>query len=48
MKKILFLAMGLGSGGVERQMVTIAKLLKEKGYNVSFYVILKKIFSHIY
>ena len=36
MKKILFLAMGLGSGGAERQMVTIARLLKEKGYDITF------------
>lgn len=36
MKKILFLAMSLGSGGAERQMVTIARLLKEKGYDITF------------
>lgn len=36
MKKILFLAMGLGSGGAERQMVTIARLLKEQGYDITF------------
>lgn len=36
MKNILFLAMSLGSGGAERQMVTIARLLKEKGYGITF------------
>lgn len=36
MKKILFLAMSLGSGGAERQMVTIARLLKEQGYDITF------------
>ena len=36
MKKILFLAESLVSGGAERQMVTIAKLLKQNGYYVSF------------
>lgn len=35
MKRVLFLAMGLGSGGAERQMVTIATLLKKRGYDVS-------------
>lgn len=35
MKKILFLAMGLGSGGAERQMVTVAASLKKRGYDVS-------------
>lgn len=34
MKRILFLADGLGSGGAERQMVTVARLLKSKGYDV--------------
>lgn len=36
MKKVLFLAMNLGSGGAERQMVTIACLLKTRGFDVSF------------
>lgn len=34
MKKILFLTPNLGSGGAERQLVTISILLKEKGYDV--------------
>lgn len=34
MKRILFLADGLGSGGAERQMVTVVRLLKSKGYDV--------------
>lgn len=33
-KKILFIADGLGSGGAERQMVTVAGLLKKNGYDV--------------
>ncbi len=33
-KKVLFLADGLGSGGAERQMVTVACLLKKAGYDV--------------
>lgn len=36
MKNLLFLIGSLGSGGAERQMTTIACLLKSKGYNVSF------------
>ncbi len=36
MKKILFLAESLVSGGAERQMVTIARLLKEQGYDIIF------------
>lgn len=35
MKSILFLAMNLNSGGAERQMVTIATAMKEKGYDVT-------------
>jgi len=34
MKRILFLTPNLGSGGAERQMVTVVCLLKEKGYDV--------------
>lgn len=34
MKNILFLTDTLGSGGAERQIVTIATLLKERGFNV--------------
>lgn len=34
MKRVLFLTDTLGSGGAERQIVTIASLLKERGYNV--------------
>lgn len=37
MKRILFLAADLCSGGAERQMVTIARLLKDKGYDVAVY-----------
>lgn len=36
--KILCLIDSLGSGGAQRQMVTLAKLLKEKGFDVSFLV----------
>lgn len=35
-KRILFLSPNLGSGGAERQMVTVASLFKEKGYDVEF------------
>ena len=35
MKRILFLAMNLNSGGAERQMVTIATAMKEKGGDVT-------------
>ena len=35
-KKILFLAMNLGSGGAERQMITLARLMKKEGIEVSF------------
>jgi glycosyltransferase involved in cell wall biosynthesis len=37
MKKILFLNANLLSGGAERQMVTVARLLKKQGHQVSFY-----------
>lgn len=36
-KKILFLNANLQTGGAERQMVTVARLLKKRGYDVSFY-----------
>lgn len=36
MKKILFLSRSLSSGGSERRMVNLARLLKEKGYDVCF------------
>lgn len=36
MKRILFIARNLNSGGAERQMVSLASLLKDKGYDVSF------------
>lgn len=36
MKRILFLTGSLASGGAERQMVTISRLLKSVGYNVEF------------
>lgn len=35
-KRILFLSPNLGSGGAERQMVTVASLFKDKGYDVEF------------
>ena len=38
MSKILCLIDSLGSGGAQRQMVTLAKLLKEKGFEISFLV----------
>lgn len=34
MKRILFISPRLTSGGAERQMVTVARLLKHKGYSV--------------
>lgn len=37
MKRILFLAADLCSGGAERQMVTVACLLKKKGHSVTVY-----------
>lgn len=36
--KILCFIDSLGSGGAQRQMVTLAKLLKHKGYEISFLV----------
>lgn len=36
-KSILFVIPGLGSGGAERQSVTIARLLKKEGYSVEFW-----------
>ena len=36
--RILFFIDSLGSGGAQRQMVTIAKLYNKNGYNVSFLV----------
>lgn len=36
MKKILFLSPNLDSGGAERQMVTVASLLKDAGHEVEF------------
>ncbi len=36
MKKILFISHSLGSGGAERQMTTIACILKEMGYHIEF------------
>lgn len=44
MKNILFLSMGLGSGGAERQMVSLAIVLKNKGHDVSFVCYSKEIF----
>lgn len=37
MSRILFLAADLCSGGAERQMVTVACLLKKEGYDVTIY-----------
>lgn len=37
MRSILFLTADLCSGGAERQMTTVACLLKKKGYDISFY-----------
>jgi glycosyltransferase involved in cell wall biosynthesis len=34
MKRVLFLSRSLGAGGAERRMVTVARLLKERGYGV--------------
>lgn len=36
-KSILFVIPGLGSGGAERQSVTIARLLKKRGYEITFW-----------
>lgn len=36
-KSILFVIPSLGSGGAERQSVTIARLLKKSGYDVTFW-----------
>lgn len=36
--KILCVIDSLGSGGAQRQMITLAKLLKEKGFEISFLV----------
>ena len=36
-KRILFLNANLQAGGAERQMVTVARLLKRRGHDVSFY-----------
>lgn len=36
--KILFLIDSLGSGGAQRQMVTIAVLLKKRGYDIKFLI----------
>ena len=48
MKRILFLADNLVSGGGQRQMVTVAKLLKSAGYDVSFYCYSKEdFFAHL-
>lgn len=44
MKKILFLADNLVSGGGQRQMTTVARLLKSAGYEVSFYCYAKEDF----
>ena len=34
MKRVLFLSRSLGAGGAEKRMVTVAHLLKERGYEV--------------
>ncbi len=38
MSKILCLIDSLGSGGAQRQMITLAKLLKEKDFEISFLI----------
>ena len=48
MKKILFISPSLGSGGAERQMTTMACILKEMGYIVEFLCFLQDDFyEHI-
>jgi len=37
MKQILFISDNLCSGGAQRQLVTVAKLLKQEGHNVTVY-----------
>ncbi len=37
MKKLLFIAAGLGAGGAERQITTVACLMKQAGYDVIMY-----------
>lgn len=37
MKRLLFLAAGLGAGGAERQITTVACLMKKEGYEVTMY-----------
>lgn len=44
MKKILFLSGSLSAGGSERQMVTVARLLKENGYAVELACFVKNDF----
>lgn len=44
MKEILLLIDSLGSGGAQRQMVTLAKILKQKGHIVSFLLYVNDIF----
>ena len=44
MKRILFISPSLGSGGSERQMTTMACLLKELGYHVEFLCFLEENF----
>lgn len=39
--KILFLIDNLGSGGAQRQMITLAEMLKEKNHDISFVVYYK-------
>lgn len=46
--QILLLIDSLGSGGAQRQMVTLAQILKEIGYNVSFLVYHRADFFKIY
>jgi len=44
MKKILCLIDSLGAGGAQRQMVGLASLLKEKGYDVTFAIYYNDLF----
>ena len=43
MKRILFLTPELSSGGAERQMVTVACMLKSRGYDIEFLVYSKDV-----
>lgn len=46
-KKILFFTPTLGSGGSERQMVTLAVLFKQKGYDTQFFCLSSSFNFHL-